>query len=187
MTTTASINGAFAVATQPNIVRETSSASETVHGNYVSSTVWPISINTETMTVKPIAQHHEQIIFHFGWIDYSLFVALLGISTLIGIFYGFFSKHKQNNISEYIFGGRTLKVLPVATSMIASWVKSMEIRNYFSSKKMAFCFLFSRVVFAHSHISGQTFVGIPTEVYTHGTQYVVFVIAAILVRFIFRE
>lgn len=39
----------------------------------------------------------------------------------------------------------------------------------------------------NSHISGQTFVGVPTEVYAHGTQYVVFVIAAIVVRFILRK
>lgn len=41
--------------------------------------------------------------------------------------------------------------------------------------------LFS-VVFI-SHISGQTLVGIPTEVYMNGSQYVVFVIAAVVVRF----
>lgn len=39
----------------------------------------------------------------------------------------------------------------------------------------------------YSHISGQTFVGIPTEVYMNGTQYVVFVISAIVVRFVSRK
>lgn len=126
LTTTSMVNGAFEITTQANILRETASASGTVDGNYLTSTVWPNSITAQAMAVKPITQHHDQIIFHFGWIDYGLFVALLGISTLIGIFYGFFSKHKQNNIAEYIFGGRTMKILPVATSMIASSVKPIE-------------------------------------------------------------
>lgn len=58
----------------------------------------------------------------FGTIDYAFFVGLLAVSALIGVYYGFFSKHKQNNTSEYILGGRTMKILPVATSMIASLV-----------------------------------------------------------------
>lgn len=42
-----------------------------------------------------------------------------------------------------------------------------------------FCFVSH---FRFSHISGQTLVGLPTEIYSNGTQYVVFVIAAVLVR-----
>lgn len=87
------------------------------HDNHLAAlTVWPKLIS------KHITHNNDEIIYHFGWIDYGFFVALLGLSTLIGVFYGFFSKHKQNNISEYVFGGRTMKMLPVATSMIASLV-----------------------------------------------------------------
>lgn len=89
--------------------------------NNLTSTVWPNLIETTTMA-NQITHNNDQILFHFGWIDYGLFAALLGISTLIGVFFGFFSKHKQNNTSEYIFGGRSMKILPVATSMIASLV-----------------------------------------------------------------
>lgn len=64
----------------------------------------------------------ENFVFHFSWLDYGFFVGLLGLSTLIGIYYGFFSKHKQNTTSEYILGGRTMAIIPVATSMIATLV-----------------------------------------------------------------
>lgn len=107
--------------TQANILQQESTTAFNVDANHL--TTWPNSIKTTTMSNQ--ITHNDidnQIIFHFSWFDYGLFVSLLGISTLIGIFYGFFSKHKQNNISEYILGGRSMKILPVATSMIASLV-----------------------------------------------------------------
>ncbi|XP_055316602.1 sodium-coupled monocarboxylate transporter 1-like [Sitodiplosis mosellana] len=115
--------------------------------NYLISTVRDNLINA--------SEQHQQddvnnFVFHFSWLDYGFFVGLLSISALIGIHYGFFSKHKQNNTDEYILGGRSMKILPVATSMIAT------------------------------HISGQTLVGLPTEIYSNGTQYVVFVITSVL-------
>lgn len=106
-------------ATSVNSVIE--STTQAMDGNHQTSNVWPNLIKTTTMA-NQITPNNDQINFHFGWIDCGLFVALLGISTLIGVFFGFFSKHKQNNISEYIFGGRSMKILPVATSMIASLV-----------------------------------------------------------------
>lgn len=102
------------IKTQVSIVSEIISSTP---ANYLSSTILPNSvINTNKPTFD------EQVIFHFGWLDYGFFVALLGMSALIGIFYGFVSKHKQNNTAEYILGGRSMKILPVATSQIASLV-----------------------------------------------------------------
>lgn len=109
----ASVNDVIESTTQAKILSEST--------NYMTSTVWPNSIKSLTIP-KQITSNDEQIIFHFGWLDYGFFVGLLGMSTLIGIFYGFFSKHKQNNVSEYILGGRSMKILPVAISMIASLV-----------------------------------------------------------------
>lgn len=57
---------------------------------------------------------------HFTPYDYSFFGALLSFSVLIGIYYGFFSKHKQNSTQEYMLGGKTMKIIPVAISLIAS-------------------------------------------------------------------
>ncbi|KAL7288197.1 hypothetical protein TKK_0017749 [Trichogramma kaykai] len=54
----------------------------------------------------------------FGLTDYLLLGGLLGLSLLIGIYFGFFSK--QNSTDEYLFGGKHMGYLPVGTSIIAS-------------------------------------------------------------------
>lgn len=56
----------------------------------------------------------------FGWIDYTIFSGLLGISLIIGVYFGFFSQ--QNSVSEYLFGGKTMHYFPVAISIIARFV-----------------------------------------------------------------
>lgn len=87
-------------------------------GFYLTSTVQPNVISASGHSLPS----DDQFIFHFSWLDYGFFIALLSTSLLIGVFFGFFSKHKQNNTTEYILGGRSLKILPVATSMVASLV-----------------------------------------------------------------
>lgn len=62
----------------------------------------------------------DLIMTQFQWYDYILFLAMLGLSVMIGLYYAFCSKHKQNNIKEYIMGGNTLKSLPVAVSLVSS-------------------------------------------------------------------
>ena len=57
----------------------------------------------------------QQIIF--SWIDYSVFSSLLGISLIIGIYFGFFSK--QDTTTEYLFGGKTMAYVPVAVSLLS--------------------------------------------------------------------
>lgn len=57
---------------------------------------------------------------HFQWYDYLFFLLLLGMSVVIGLYYAFFSRHKQNNTKEYILGGKSMKILPVAVSLVSS-------------------------------------------------------------------
>lgn len=84
---------------------------------------------------KLINEHGEekQFVFHFSWLDYGLFVLLLGVSTMIGVYYGFFSKHKQNNTNEYILGGRSMAILPVAISIIATLVQCHPLYSLLAS------------------------------------------------------
>ena len=56
----------------------------------------------------------------FGWTDYTLFSSLLGISVLIGIYFGFFDK-KQDNTTEYLLGGKTMSCFPVSMSLVARY------------------------------------------------------------------
>ncbi|KAG8229114.1 hypothetical protein J437_LFUL009583, partial [Ladona fulva] len=74
-------------------------------------------------------------------IDYCLFAAMLTLSALIGVYFAFFAKKKQNTTSEYLMGGKNMGVTPVAMSLISSY------------------------------ISGITLLGMPAEIYTYGTQY----------------
>lgn len=57
---------------------------------------------------------------HFSSLDYVLFVAMLLLSTLIGIYYGFWAKTKQNTVKEYLLGGKTMHIVPISMSLIAS-------------------------------------------------------------------
>lgn len=88
-----------------------------------------VSVVTEALTsvknfVEPANREatftaHDPLIRFTGF-DYFFFVVLLGLSILIGFYYGFVSKHKQNNASEYIMGGRSMNIVPIATSLVAS-------------------------------------------------------------------
>ncbi|XP_076280092.1 sodium-coupled monocarboxylate transporter 1 [Lasioglossum baleicum] len=62
----------------------------------------------------------------FGWTDYTLFTGLLGISVLIGIYFGCFGK-KQNNTTEYLLGGKTMTWFPVSMSLIASHISAVSL------------------------------------------------------------
>uniref|UniRef100_A0A182PLP8 Sodium/solute symporter n=1 Tax=Anopheles epiroticus TaxID=199890 RepID=A0A182PLP8_9DIPT len=92
----------------------------------------------------------------FSWFDYTIFALLLLLSTFIGVYFGFLSKIKQNNKKEYLLGGKTMNKFPVSASLIAS------------------------------HISGITMLGVPSEMYSHGTQYWMFIIPAFTVALLMK-
>ncbi|XP_049537294.1 sodium-coupled monocarboxylate transporter 1-like [Anopheles darlingi] len=92
----------------------------------------------------------------FSWFDYTIFALLLLLSAFIGAYFGFISKIKQNNTKEYLLGGKTMNKFPVSASLIAS------------------------------HISGITMLGVPSEMYSHGTQYWMFIIPALCVAFLMK-
>ncbi|CAH1726372.1 unnamed protein product [Aphis gossypii] len=73
--------------------------------------------------------------------EYAAFVVMLGLSVVIGLYYGCFSK--QNTVSDYLLGGKHMSVFPITMSLIAS------------------------------HISGITLLGVPSEIYSNGTQYLI--------------
>lgn len=56
----------------------------------------------------------------FTVIDYGIFGAMLAISAIIGIFFGFCGKNKQNNPLEYLLGSKSLSIIPVAISLTAT-------------------------------------------------------------------
>ena len=54
---------------------------------------------------------------HFDFVEYAVFVIMLAVSVLIGIYYDWY-KGNQNTVSEYMLGGKSMSVFPVAMSLI---------------------------------------------------------------------
>ena len=94
----------------------------------------------------------EKSLNHFTALDYGVFVGMLLLSALIGVYFGFISKKKQNNTSEYLLGSKKMGFFPVAASLIAS------------------------------HISASTLLALPAEIYHFGSEYIWSIASAILVR-----
>jgi sodium-coupled monocarboxylate transporter 8/12 len=54
----------------------------------------------------------------FFWYEYLVLVAMLIFSTLIGLYFGCFGS-KQSTTTEYLFGGKNMKFLPIGISITA--------------------------------------------------------------------
>lgn len=94
----------------------------------------------------------DTLVKHFSIIDYGVFISMLLVSALIGIYFGFISKKKQNTTTEYLLGGKQMNFFPIAASLIAS------------------------------HISASTMLALPSEIYSHGSEYIWSIVSAILVK-----
>lgn len=70
----------------------------------------------------------EQV-FRFGVWDYSVFGMMLLISTAIGVYFGFFA-HSANTTDEYLMGGKKMKTLPIAISLVASQLSGIAIMTF---------------------------------------------------------
>jgi sodium-coupled monocarboxylate transporter 8/12 len=102
----------------------------------------------------------------FGLLDYAIFALMLVISSLIGVYFGCqdrlkSKKYRLNRLNtnngsevlEYLVGGRNLQVLPVAISLIATFVNGVHI------------------------------LGIGAEIYLYGIDFVMISMCAILTGF----
>lgn len=56
----------------------------------------------------------------FSIANYFVFGGMLTLSTLIGVYFGFFAKKKPNTTKEYLLGGKSINFFPIAASLIAS-------------------------------------------------------------------
>ena len=54
----------------------------------------------------------------FSWYDYVIFGCMLGISAIIGIYFGCFGT-KQSTPVEYLMGGKKMGAVPIAVSLVA--------------------------------------------------------------------
>lgn len=76
----------------------------------------------------------------FGTVDFVVFGAMLLLSATIGIYHAF-TGGKQRTTKEFLFANRGMMGIPVALSLLASFMSAITI------------------------------LGVPSEIYTYGTQY----------------
>lgn len=97
-------------------------------------------------TIQDIVEN----VFRFGVTDYTVFGVMLLVSAGIGVYFGFFSSG-ENTTDEYLLGGKRMKTIPIAISLIAS------------------------------QLSGIAIMSIPAELYSFGGTYFFMVLSVILV------
>ncbi|XP_058124280.1 sodium-coupled monocarboxylate transporter 1-like [Anopheles ziemanni] len=144
------------------ILTTTTQSTSTMDHTTTSSVPTTSTMETSTFTVGSILAESTTAVpvvegLLFSWFDYTIFALLLLLSAFIGAYFGFVSKIKQNNTKEYLLGGKTMGKFPVSASLIAS------------------------------HISGITMLGVPSEMYSHGTQYWLFIIPAFSVAYLMKQ
>lgn len=62
---------------------------------------------------------------YFGATDYGVFAIMLLVSASIGVYFGYFDK-KEQTTEEYLLGGRQMKTIPIAISLIARLKKQCK-------------------------------------------------------------
>lgn len=77
-------------------------------------------MESTTVAATTLLEQGAKLVLRFTAFDYGIFVLLLAISVLIGFYFGFVSKIKQNNVEEYLLGGKSMPKFPVAASLIAT-------------------------------------------------------------------
>lgn len=55
----------------------------------------------------------------FAVLDYLVFGALMLTSALIGSYFAFFAKQKQNTTKEYLMGGKNMGLFPIIMSLVS--------------------------------------------------------------------
>ncbi|XP_039285768.1 sodium-coupled monocarboxylate transporter 2 isoform X1 [Nilaparvata lugens] len=68
----------------------------------------------------------SSMLMMFNWIEYLVFSLMLGLSALIGVYYGCY-KGNQNTVSEYMQGGKKMGIFPITMSLIASHVSGITL------------------------------------------------------------
>jgi sodium-coupled monocarboxylate transporter 8/12 len=58
---------------------------------------------------------------YFGIVDYAVFLGMLGISMGIGVFY---ACKGQKSAADVLVGGKSMGILPVATSIMATFMSA---------------------------------------------------------------
>ncbi|KAK2583548.1 hypothetical protein KPH14_009502 [Odynerus spinipes] len=83
----------------------------------------------------------------FDVVDCIVFVGMLGVSAVVGVYQAYMSRKNPDAVREYLVGSQNMSIFPISMSLIASY------------------------------ISGISILGLPAEMYVYGTQLWTVVIA----------
>ncbi|KYM75423.1 Sodium-coupled monocarboxylate transporter 1 [Atta colombica] len=85
--------------------------------NDLSLTKWA----PEMPTVQEIIQSMQ----HFNISDYTVFIVMLVVCGIIGIYFGFIKKSSGED--EYLVGGRNMSTFPISLSLLASFISGISL------------------------------------------------------------
>lgn len=66
---------------------------------------------------------------NFKIADYLVFILMLAISAIIGLYYAWAEK-KHKNLEHILLGGRRLHLFPVSMSLLASFTSAISILGF---------------------------------------------------------
>lgn len=97
--------------------------------NYISSTKMPEDQQHQQHAAVDVNELNKSL-QRFSWPDYAVFVVMLLICLLIGIYYGFIEKRTKRGqhvrrgsaAQDYLVGGRNMAVFPIAVSLVSRFV-----------------------------------------------------------------
>ncbi|KAJ1521989.1 hypothetical protein ONE63_002312 [Megalurothrips usitatus] len=65
-----------------------------------------------------------------GWVDQAAFAFMLTASALIGVYFAYFAPVRNQSASEYLVGGRSMGTVPIALSLISSYISGITLLGY---------------------------------------------------------
>lgn len=140
------------------IPQSTIEISESVRFSFKNSRYFHAFIIMElNVTEDAVRTWYDKV--QFSWYDYVLFCGMLVVSTLIGVYFGFFDK-KKPSANEYLMGGKKMNIFPIAVSLVA---------RYFYLNHIYYIISYNSI--DSSHVSGVSILAVPADVYRFGFGY----------------
>ncbi|GFS86665.1 sodium-coupled monocarboxylate transporter 2 [Nephila pilipes] len=100
----------------------------------------------------------EELLSRFTTADYAIFIAMLGVSAVIGVYYAC-TGNKQKTTKDFFMGGQKMGVFPVAMSILASFMSAIPMlgipaETYLTGTQfwmvvVAYCFMFPTVAYVY--------------------------------------
>ena len=89
----------------------------------IPTTEWPSSSHTFNFTSTiQLYEYYKPSTNRLSVVDYAAIVGLLLASALVGVYYSIFDRAAQSTTSGYLLADKALHPLPVAFSLMATFV-----------------------------------------------------------------